>query len=114
MVTLKTPPKTRAPAKKRTPAVSPPKARVELAPTTKAKNKLVRDSFTIPKLEYVVLQQLKLRAVNLKRPIKKSELLRAGISALRGMNDKAFLAALNAVPSLKTGRPKGAEKSPAE
>ena len=61
MVTLKTPPKTRAPAKKRTPAVSPPKARVELAPTTKAKNKLVRDSFTIPKLEYVVLQQLKLR-----------------------------------------------------
>jgi hypothetical protein len=69
----------------------------------------VRDSFTIPKSEYAMLEALKARATNLKRPTKKSEMLRAGIAALRGMTDKAFLIALNGVPSLKTGRPTGAE-----
>lgn len=70
------------------------------------KHKLVRDSFTIPKAEYALLEGLKLRASNLKRPIKKSELLRAGVAVLHAMNDKAFLVALGAVPSLKTGRPR--------
>ena len=79
-----------------------------LAPAgPKVKHKLVRDSFTIPKAEYEVLEGLKHRAVNLKRPAKKSELLRAGVAALHGMTDKAFLSALNGVTSLKTGRPKG-------
>jgi hypothetical protein len=73
------------------------------------KPKLVRDSFTIPKTEYSVLEGLKLRAASLSRPVKKSELLRAGIAALNTMGDKAFLAALNGVPSLKTGRPKASE-----
>lgn len=75
-------------------------------PLAKPKHKLVRDSFTIPKTEYIVLENLKLRAANLKRPTKKSEVLRAGVAVLQAMGDKAFLAALNAVPSLKTGRPK--------
>lgn len=74
---------------------------------TKPKHKLVRDSFTIPKIEYAVLEALKLRAAALARPVKKSELLRAGVAALNAMSDKAFLSALNAVPSLKTGRPAG-------
>lgn len=75
------------------------------APPVKVKHKLVRDSFTIPKSEYAVLEALKHRAANLKRPVKKSELLRAGISALNAMSDKAFLTAIGNVPSLKTGRP---------
>ena len=78
-------------------------------PLAKPKNKLVRDSFTIPKSEYIVLENLKLRAANLKRPTKKSEVLRAGVAVLQAMGDKAFLAALNAVPSLKTGRPKSVD-----
>jgi len=53
-----------------------------------------------------VLESLKLRAANLKRPTKKSEVLRAGILALNKLGDKAFLVALNGVQSLKTGRPK--------
>ncbi len=75
-------------------------------PGSKARHKLVRDSFTIPKSEYAVLELLKMRAATLARPSKKSELLRAGISALQRMTDRSFLAALGAVPSLKTGRPK--------
>ena len=74
--------------------------------SAKPKPKLVRDSFTIPKSEYVVLEGLKTRAANLTRPVKKSELLRAGVAVLNAMTDKAFLAALDGVPSLKTGRPK--------
>ena len=74
--------------------------------TPKAKNKLIRDSFTIPKAEYAVLTALKDRALSLTRQVKKSELLRAGISALNAMHDKAFLEVLDTVPSLKTGRPK--------
>ncbi len=67
--------------------------------------KLVRDSFTIPKTEYAVLDELKQRAGKLGRPSKKSELLRAGIKALAAMPGGAFLTALQSVPTIKTGRP---------
>ncbi len=70
------------------------------------KPKLVRDSFTIPKPEYGVLDELKQRAAKLAQPAKKSELLRAGIKALAAMADSALLLALKAVPAIKTGRPK--------
>ena len=86
-------------------ASSAPAAVPALALRPKAA-KLVRDSFTIPKNEYLVLTSLKDRAAQLKRPTKKSELLRAGVAALGAMSDRAFLAALGKVPSLKTGRPK--------
>ncbi len=69
------------------------------------KPKLVRDSFTIPKAEYMVLDELKLRAGKLGNAAKKSELIRAGVKALAAMSDAAFLAALKAVPTIKTGRP---------
>ena len=72
-----------------------------------AGGKLVRDSFTMPKPEYSVLAELKLRAARLGRPIKKGELLRAGVAALRAMPDPSFLVALAGVPTLKPGRPKG-------
>jgi hypothetical protein len=69
------------------------------------KAKLVRDSFTIPKSEYLVLDDLKSRANQLTRPVKKSELLRAGIKLLASLSNAAFLIALNDVPLIKTGRP---------
>jgi hypothetical protein len=88
------------------PAPAKPVTVVADAKPGKAKKpKLVRDSFTIPKTEYAVLDELKLRAVKLAHPVKKSELLRAGIKALNGLSDTALLAALKAVPSIKTGRP---------
>jgi hypothetical protein len=74
--------------------------------TAKVKKlKLMRDSFTIPKIEYNVLDELKQRASERVKPVKKSELLRAGIKALAAMSDAAFLASLKAVPATKTGRP---------
>ena len=79
---------------------------------TKVKKvRLVRDSFTIPKDEYLALQKLKERAIGLTKPAKKGELLRAGLLALANMPDAAFLATLAAIPALKTGRPQGAKAS---
>jgi hypothetical protein len=80
------------------PAGAPQAAKVK-------KPKMVRDSFTFPKEEYAVLDLLKLRAAKLGSPVKKTELLRAGVKAIAMMSDDAFLLALRAVPSLKTGRP---------
>jgi hypothetical protein len=87
-------------------AKSLPKVKVKATkPAKEKKSKLVRDSFTIPKSEYTVLEDLKQRAGKLSTQIKKSELLRAGIKALAAMPDAAFLSALKLVPTIKTGRP---------
>lgn len=83
-----------------------------MASQSNKKPKLVRDSFTIPKAEFAAIETLKTRAIAMGTSVKKSELLRAGLMALQGLNDAAFKAALAAVPTLKTGRPTGAEKKP--
>ena len=81
------------------PAAAIPKSKVK-------KPKLVRDSFTIPKTEYVAIDALKQRASGLGRSPKKSEILRAGIMVLTALSDAALLSALSSVPAIKTGRPK--------
>ncbi len=91
-----------APAKPAKPVKAAKPAKVK-------KPKLVRDSFTIPKDEYVVIDSLKLRAGKLGQAVKKSELLRAGVKALAAMTDIQFKAALSNVPTIKTGRPKNAK-----
>ena len=68
--------------------------------------KLVRDSFTMPRDEFERIARLKGRAIDLKRPAKKSELLRAGLQVLERLDDAALLATLNALQPIKTGRPK--------
>lgn len=100
-----------APAKKPAPAAKPPApARPAAAPVAskepKVKAKLVRDSFTMPQADFALIGALKERAIGFKRPAKKSELLRAGLQALAGLNDTALNAALDALAPLKPGRPK--------
>ncbi len=85
-----------------------PKSKTVVQPAAEQKlkkPKLVRDSFTFPKDEYQAIAGLKQKALNLQHSAKKSEILRAGLMLLNGLNDKAFLAALAKVPALKTGRP---------
>ncbi len=105
-----------APAKKPAPAAKPPApvakpvAKPAAAPAAakdpKVKAKLVRDSFTMPQTDFALIGALKERAIGFKRPAKKSELLRAGLQALAGLNDTALKAALDALAPLKPGRPK--------
>lgn len=95
------------PVVKKSAAKPATKAPIKAAKPAKVKKpKLVRDSFTIPKDEYVVIDALKTRAGKLGQAIKKSELLRAGIKALAAMSDIQYKAALSNVPTIKTGRPK--------
>lgn len=63
----------------------------------------------MPKLEYAQITGVKQRAAKLGRPTKKSEVLRAAVALLNALPDAALLTALQAVPSLKTGRPKASE-----
>jgi len=98
----------------RTPSTKPPAAPADVTPARPGgatvakpvKLKLVRDSFTIPRDEYGVVDQLKLRLAKLGRITKKSELLRAGLKLLAALPDDGLTQALAAVPSIKTGRPK--------
>ena len=88
---------------------APAKPVKAVKPAKVKKPKLVRDSFTIPKDEYVVIDGLKTRAGKLGQAVKKSELLRAGVKALAAMSDIQFKAALSNVPTIKTGRPKNSK-----
>lgn len=65
------------------------------------KIKLVRDSFTIPTSERLVLNDLKQRALALQMPVKKSDLIRAGIQVLATMDTTSFIAILKSLPSRK-------------
>ncbi|MET0349372.1 MAG: hypothetical protein ABW067_06270 [Rhizobacter sp.] len=71
-----------------------------------AKQKLVRDSFTMPSSDFALIDSLKERALGFRRPTKKSELLRAGLQALAALTDAQLQAALGRLEPLKTGRPR--------
>ncbi|CAN5903774.1 hypothetical protein BH11PSE13_BH11PSE13_44760 [soil metagenome] len=98
--------KPQAAPKSSTKAVKPSDARKVSEKTSAQKDKLVRDSFTMPQDDYALIARLKDRAVMFKRPAKKSELLRAGLHALQAMSAPALRAALDALTPLKSGRPK--------
>ena len=70
--------------------------------------KLVRDSFTMPRDDFDLIANLKSRALEFKRPTKKSELLRAGLQQLAALDEVQLSAALAALRPLPTGRPKKA------
>ncbi|RZL09512.1 MAG: hypothetical protein EOP40_09620 [Rubrivivax sp.] len=91
-----------APARKRVAAKKAPAASV----VKKVKQKLVRDSFTMPSADFALIDQLKTRAIGFKRPAKKSELLRAGLKALSALSDAKLKSVLDGLTPLKAGRPK--------
>lgn len=70
------------------------------------KDKLIRDSFTLPREDFELIATLKDRALDFKRPTKKSELLRAGLQVLASLDQTKLRAALEALRPLKAGRPK--------
>lgn len=91
--------------RKPAPATAPPAQPPKPAQPAK-KDKLIRDSFTLPREDFELIAALKDRALDFKRPTKKSELLRAGLQALAKLDPAALRAALEALRPLKAGRPK--------
>jgi hypothetical protein len=71
----------------------------------KEKEKVVRDSFTMPKSDYAKIAELKQRCLDAGVPVKKSELLRAGLNLLAVSPAKRLIAAVQELETVKTGRP---------
>ena len=69
------------------------------------KVKLVRDNFSIPAHEHVLLADLKKRAKKLGKEFKKSEFLRAGIAHLVSLTDTVLVNTLAKVERVKAVRP---------
>jgi hypothetical protein len=90
-----------APAKRKS---SPTTAALPAQPLKK--DKLIRDSFTLPREDFELIAALKDRALDFKRPTKKSELLRAGLQVLASLDQAKLRTALDALRPLKAGRPK--------
>jgi hypothetical protein len=72
---------------------------------TKLRPRLVRDSFTMPEADFGLVAVLKAKALEARRAAKKSELLRAGLRMLSGLESKALVAALDKLEPVKVGRP---------
>ncbi|WP_288411544.1 hypothetical protein [uncultured Herbaspirillum sp.] len=79
--------------------------KVEKAPKAK-KVKQVRDSFTMPENEYAVLAQVKKSCLKAGVEIKKSDLLRIGVSLIKNLKIAELKDILGSLTPLKVGRPK--------
>jgi hypothetical protein len=85
-----------------TSAVAPEKQ----SPKNAAKQKLVRDSFTLPESDHDLIKQCKKVAIAAGRETKKSEVIRAAIRAFSSLPSTAQLAAYASLQSIAVGRPK--------
>jgi hypothetical protein len=69
------------------------------------KEKVVRDSFTMPKSDYAKIAALKQKCLDNGLHARKSELLRAALTMLNDAPEKRIVAAVKALEVVKTGRP---------
>ncbi len=101
-----------APIKSPEPAVvaqAPKATKSTKGPKLPKKEKLVRDSFSMPESDFKLISAVKKRALAFERVTKKSEVLRAGLKALQGLSEPQLKALLETLPVIKTGRPKKAD-----
>ncbi|TKC92661.1 hypothetical protein FAZ69_03055 [Trinickia terrae] len=72
---------------------------------TEKREKVIRDSFTMPKHDFEKIAELKATCLKNGVVVKKSELLRAGLAALAALPEKKLLAVVASIETVKTGRP---------
>jgi hypothetical protein len=96
---------TQAPVKSKTKAAPAESAAPEDKVKRPKKEKVVRDSFTMPKSDYEKISLLKQKCLANGVHVKKGELLRAGLLILEKANIEQLTAAVAAVETVKTGRP---------
>ncbi|MFT5588901.1 MAG: hypothetical protein ACI9ZF_001072 [Bradyrhizobium sp.] len=96
---------------KANPSIAFPKSPPAPAVTSEVKEKvkkakLIRDSFTMPEMEYAVLGEVKKNCLKAGFEVKKSELLRIGVVLIRDLDLAALKSAVGALSPLKAGRPR--------
>jgi|JI10StandDraft_1071094.scaffolds.fasta_scaffold163252_1 hypothetical protein len=93
------------------PEAAKPAAAASEAPAKAKKDgkkpKLVRDSFTLPETDYALFASMKARCLAKGVEVKKSELLRAALRQLSGLDDAMLVAVMAQIERIKTGRPAG-------
>ncbi len=76
----------------------------KLAAKPEIKVKTVRDSFTMPKVEYEKINDLKQTCLKAGLHVKKNELLRAGLRALSTLSVTQLKQEIGKLDTIKTGR----------
>jgi len=102
--------RSKAPGKKPATAVAVKKAKSGTVTKPKKdskpkKVKMVRDSYTMPENDYAKLAELKKTCLKAGVHVKKSELLRAGLTTLAKLPTGTLLKTVEALVKIKTGRP---------
>ncbi len=82
-----------------------PAATTKPKPRPAKKERVIRDSFTMPKPDYDLIAELKKRAIKLGLSASKSEIVRAGLHALKQLSDDRLSNAIEKLDKVKTGRP---------
>ena len=73
------------------------------------KAKVIRDSFSFPKQDYLKISELKKTCLAAGIHVKKGEILRAGLHLLTQLNLEELKKAVDQVEKIQTGRPHSSE-----
>lgn len=74
-------------------------------PRPVAPERVIRDSFTLPSVDYQLISELRTRCLRSATNATKSEIIRAGLHALEQMPNEELLNIILKLPKVKTGRP---------
>lgn len=88
--------------------VAKPEKKIKKEKKTENKEKVVRDSFTMPQADYDLIAAIKQKALKAGLHVKKSELLRAGLHVLAKQSAAQLNQTVAGLEKIKTGRPKKA------
>jgi hypothetical protein len=87
-------------------AIAKPEKKIKKEKKAVEKVKVVRDSFTMPQIDYDLITEIKQKALKAGLHVKKSELLRAGLQALSKLTTAQLKQTVINLEKIKTGRPK--------
>lgn len=83
-----------------------PEKKIKKEKKAESKVKVVRDSFTMPQIDYDIIAELKEKGLKSGLHVKKSELLRAGLRVLSKLSAAQLKQTVINLEKIKTGRPK--------
>jgi hypothetical protein len=69
------------------------------------KERVIRDSFTLPSRDYELIAAIRQRCLSSALNVTKSEVIRAGLHALLEMPEEELVRIVNNLEKVKTGRP---------
>ena len=75
------------------------------APPTPQRDKVVRDGFSMPGTDYALISEIQATMLELRVSVTKSEVVRAGLHALKQLNGNELVALFDSLEKVKTGRP---------